>query len=497
MLFTSIEFLFLFLPLVLAGYYLLPFRWNIKNYFLLAASLGFYAWGEPKFVFVMLASIAFNYLAALAIERLREGRSRGTRDPTVSPLPAKAALAVAVAGNLALIGVWKYANFVTATLRGWFPSWQGAIPETSFLLPIGISFFTFQALSYVVDVYRGERAQRNPLILALYIALFPQLIAGPIVRYTTVRDQLTARRTTWDQFASGVFRFVVGFNKKMLLANLMAEVADKAFAGAPGSVAFAWLGAICYTLQIYFDFSGYSDMAIGLGRMFGFNFLENFNYPYISKTVTEFWRRWHMSLGSWFRDYVYFPLGGSRVGRGRLVLNLAVVWFLTGLWHGANWTFIFWGCLYGVLICFEKMTGWAKRVEASSVLGWLWRPVTLLAVMLGWVLFRAPSLGVAGSHLAAMFGGAPLVDGPATFCTIREMAEMLAAAHPPTRVVVDLAGAEGRGYAPEFRMRLSTAKLEAPELFARFRPKLVCFNDGIETTEDDLRWLGEYLDGRI
>ncbi len=354
MLFTSIEFLFLFLPLVLAGYYALPFRWNLKNYWLLAASLGFYAWGEPRFVFAMLASIVFNYVAALVIERLSMRRSRGDR-PTVDsrgdrPAGAKVALAVAVAGNLALIGMWKYCNFVTATLRAWFPSWQGAIPQTSFLLPIGISFFTFQAISYVVDVSRGERAQRNPLLLALYIALFPQLIAGPIVRYTTVRDQLTSRRTTWDQFSAGVFRFVVGFNKKMLLANLMAEVADKAFAGAPGSVAFAWLGAVCYTLQIYFDFSGYSDMAIGLGKMFGFNFLENFNYPYISKTVTEFWRRWHMSLGSWFRDYVYFPLGGSRVGTGRLVFNLAVVWFLTGLWHGANWTFILGGCLCGVLI---------------------------------------------------------------------------------------------------------------------------------------------------
>ncbi len=424
MLFTSIEFLFLFLPLVLAGYYILPFRWNMKNYFLLAASLGFYAWGEPKFVFAMLASIAFNYIAALVIER-----SRGTRDPTVpsspspvprSPVPVKMALAVAVAGNLALIGVWKYCNFVTATLREWFPSWQGAIPQTSFLLPIGISFFTFQALSYVVDVYRGERAQRNPLILALYIALFPQLIAGPIVRYTTVRDQLTVRRTTWDQFTSGVFRFVVGFNKKMLIANLMAEVADKAFAGAPGSVAFAWYGALCYTFQIYFDFSGYSDMAIGLGRMFGFEFLENFNYPYVSKTVTEFWRRWHMSLGSWFRDYVYFPLGGSRVGKGRLVFNLAVVWFLTGLWHGANWTFILWGCLYGVLIAGEKLSGLVPKVEGSRALRLLYQPFTMVMVVLGWVLFRAPSIGAAGSHLAAMFGSAPLVDGPAVFWS-REM----------------------------------------------------------------------------
>ena len=413
MLFTSIEFLFLFLPLVLLGYYALPFRWNLKNYWLLAASLGFYAWGEPKFVFAMLASIAFNYVAALVIDWMRERQQQG--DGTAFPRSPFPVLCVAIAGNLFLIGVWKYCNFVTATLRGWFPSWQGAIPQTSFLLPIGISFFTFQALSYVVDVYRGERAQRNPLILALYIALFPQLIAGPIVRYTTVRDQLTARRTTWDQFSGGVFRFVVGFNKKMLLANMMAEVADRAFSGVPSSAAFAWFGVVCYTLQIYFDFSGYSDMAIGLGRMFGFEFLENFNYPYVSKTATEFWRRWHMSLGSWFRDYVYFPLGGSRVGKGRLVFNLAAVWFLTGLWHGANWTFIAWGCLYGVLIAGEKLTGCVEKVERSAALRVIYQPFTMLMVMLGWVLFRSESINAAVRYLAAMFGVAPLVDGLAIF----------------------------------------------------------------------------------
>ena len=409
MLFTSLEFVFLFLPLTLAVYYLLPFRWNLKNYWLLATSLGFYAWGEPRFVFAMLASIAFNYVAALAVERLRTHAAA-----------AKVVLACAVAGNLALIGVWKYANFITATLRDWFPSWQGAIPQTSFLLPIGISFFTFQALSYVIDVSRGVRAQRNPFLLALYIALFPQLIAGPIVRYTTVCDQIASRRTSWDQFTRGVFRFVVGFNKKMLLANVMAEVADKAFAASAPSCAFAWFGAVCYTLQIYFDFSGYSDMAIGLGRMFGFEFLENFNYPYLSKTVTEFWRRWHMSLGSWFRDYVYFPLGGSRVTKGRLVFNLSVVWFLTGLWHGANWTFILWGILYGVLIGFEKLTDWVPRVEQSRGLRGLYQPFTLLMVVLGWVLFRSDTLAFAGHYLAAMFGAAPLTDGQAVFWS-REM----------------------------------------------------------------------------
>lgn len=406
MLFTSLEFLFLFLPATLAVYYALPFRWNLKNLWLLVASLGFYAWGEPRFVFAMLASIAFNYGAALLVEALRV-RRRGRA--------MKGVLAGAVAGNLALIGVWKYANFVTETLRSWFPSWQGVVPQTSFLLPIGISFFTFQALSYVIDVARGERAQRNPLLLALYIALFPQLVAGPIVRYSTVCGQIVTRRTTWDQFTRGVFRFVVGFNKKMLLANVMAEVADRAFAQSAPSAATAWFGAICYTLQIYFDFSGYSDMAIGLGRMFGFEFLENFNYPYLSKSVTEFWRRWHMSLGSWFRDYVYFPLGGSRVGKGRLVFNLVVVWFLTGLWHGANWTFILWGVLYGVLITFEKLADVVPRIERSRGFRWVYRPFTLGMVVLGWVLFRSDSVAAAGRYLAAMFGGAPLLDGAALF----------------------------------------------------------------------------------
>lgn len=445
MLFTSIEFLFLFLPAALAGYYLLPFRWNLKNYFLLAASLGFYAWGEPKFVFAMLASIVFNYVAALALEALR-GRGR--------LCAAKWILAASVAGNLSVIGVWKYANFVTATLREWFPSWQGAVPQTSFLLPIGISFFTFQALSYVIDVHRGMKAQRNPFLLALYIALFPQLIAGPIVRYSTVAEQIGRRKTSWDQFARGVFRFVVGFNKKMLLANVLAEGADAAFAaGGATSAAFAWFGATCYTLQIYFDFSGYSDMAIGLGRMFGFEFLENFNYPYISKTVTEFWRRWHISLGSWFRDYVYFPLGGSRVAGPRLVLNLAVVWFLTGVWHGANWTFILWGSLYGVAIAAEKLTGWAKRVEASRWLGAMTLPPTLFLVVLGWVLFRSDTLAGAGRYLGAMFGaGVPLVDSPAVFWS-RELVVPFAAAvvgaTPVFRRVTNPA-AVCAGYAAQF-----------------------------------------------
>ena len=244
------------------------------------------------------------------------------------------------------------------------PLRQGAIPQTSFILPIGISFFTFQALSYVIDVYRGTvKAQRNPFLLALYISLFPQLIAGPIVRYSTVCEEIMRRNTTLDDFARGAWRFLCGFSKKMLLANAFAEVADKTFAlSAPGA-AMAWLGAVSYTFQIYFDFSGYSDMAIGLGLMFGFHFEENFNYPYVAKSATEFWRRWHISLGSWFRDYVYFPLGGSRVGKSRLVFNLAVVWALTGLWHGANWTFILWGTLCGTMVMAKSFATFPPKLN--------------------------------------------------------------------------------------------------------------------------------------
>ena len=421
MLFTSIEFHFLFLPVVVAGHLLLPARLGLRNMWLLAASLVFYAWGEPTFVLAMLASIAFNYAAALCEERLRlSGRRRA----------AGWAFAVGVAGNLALLGTWKYANFATAMLREWFPFLKGMVPQTSFLLPIGISFFTFQAISYLADVRRGAAsAQRNPLSLALYIALFPQLIAGPIVRYASFHGQIALRRVTWNGFSEGALRFLVGFNKKMLIANTLAEAADRAFALQGISVGGAWLGAIAYTFQIYYDFGGYSDMAIGLGRMFGFSFPENFDRPYLAKTATEFWRRWHMTLGGWFRDYVYIPLGGSRAGRVRLLFNLAVVWTLTGLWHGANWTFVAWGMFYGVLIAVEKLTGLPERIDRSRALGIVAHPLALLAVTCGWVVFRADSLTAAGAYLAAMFGGgnAPLVDGFCAFWS-REVAVFLVAA---------------------------------------------------------------------
>lgn len=416
MLFTSLEFLLFFFPVTLGTYFFLPHR--ARNYWLLLASLFFYAWGEPSFVLVMIGSILFNHLAALRIEELEAGSAL-----------RKAFLALVVAFDLGILFVFKYMNFVTETLRSWSPVCGRVIPQTSFVLPIGISFFTFQALSYVIDVYRGLPAQKDPGYLGLYISLFPQLIAGPIVRYTTIMDQMEQRTITWGSFSEGMRRFLYGFNKKMLLSNLLAEAADAAFGAGELSTAMAWLGAVCYTLQIYFDFSGYSEMAIGLGRMFGFSFLENFDHPYISKTVTEFWRRWHISLGSWFRDYVYFPLGGSRVeSKLRLVFNLAVVWLATGAWHGASWNFLFWGILHGAAVTIEKLLDLPQRVSTRKGWGAVYRIVTLSVVVLGWVFFRAEDFPAGLRYIKAMFGmdGAPGTDSAFRFY-LREYGVILAA----------------------------------------------------------------------
>ena len=417
MLFTSLEFLLFFFPVTLGVNFLLPKSGGWRNYWLLLASLFFYAWGEPSFVIVMICSIVFNYFMALHIEEMPKG-SRGR----------KGMLILAVLANIAILFVFKYMNFVTQNLRAAFPSLQSSVPQTEFVLPIGISFFTFQAMSYIIDVYRGTPAQKNLGYLGLYISLFPQLIAGPIVRYTTVMDQIGKREITWDGFSDGMMRFLYGFNKKMLLSNLLAVVADAAFDGGQ-SVAMAWLGAIAYSLQIYFDFSGYSEMAIGLGSMFGFKFLENFNYPYISKTVTEFWRRWHISLGSWFRDYVYFPLGGSRVKtKARLILNLSVVWLLTGIWHGASWNFVAWGVLHGAVIIFEKTLDLPKKLSGKKVPAAFYRAGVLLVVVLGWVLFRADGLSNGLTYWKAMFGlnGNAFIDDTFLF-NIREYGVILAA----------------------------------------------------------------------
>ena len=388
MLFSSSVFLFLFLPVVLLVYYLPLRRWRQgQNVFLLLASLGFYAWGEPWFVLVMLGSILANYGFGLWVDACkRAGR-------TCAP-PLVTTLAV----NLGILFVFKYLTFTLGILNRLGAAF--VIPGIE--LPIGISFFTFQALSYVLDVHRDRgEVQRSPLKVGLYISFFPQLIAGPIVKYETVAQQIDHRKEIWADFSAGCSRFIVGLGKKVLLSNQLAVVADRAFGQGDGLPAsFAWLGALCYTLQIYYDFSGYSDMAIGLGKMFGFHFLENFNYPYISRSITEFWRRWHISLSTWFRDYVYFPLGGSRVNsKAKHIRNLFVVWLLTGVWHGANWTFLAWGLFYFVLLVLEKYghlgRGWPVWAK------WLF---TFLMVNFAWVLFRADSLAAAGQYLQAMFG---------------------------------------------------------------------------------------------
>ena len=389
MVFSTTTFLFLFLPAVLAVYYI-PFvkkRRKLSNFILTAASILFYAWGEPVFVLIMLGSIVINWAFGLAVQKnLEKNKSK-----------AKLAVGLSVATDLAILFVFKYLTFILENFNLLF---NKNINTLNIALPIGISFFTFQAMSYVIDIYRGKgEAQKNPLNVALYISFFPQLIAGPIVRYETVADEIQNRRENIDDFCSGVYRFMLGLCKKVLIANNLATVADVAFGSSELSVAMAWLGVLAYTLQIYFDFSGYSEMAIGMGRMFGFHFLENFDYPYSSRSITEFWRRWHMSLGTWFRDYVYFPLGGSRVkSKARLVFNLFVVWSLTGIWHGANWTFLLWGLLYFVLLTIEKLTGLNKKPN------WFGHIYTLLFVMLGWVLFRANNVTDAFRYIGVMFG---------------------------------------------------------------------------------------------
>lgn len=393
MLFSSTLFLFIFLPIVLLGYYLLGKRF--RNAFLLIASILFYGYGEPTFVFVMVGSSLINYFLGLwAASRLEKNDSN------------RLIIILTIILNIGLLFVYKYTNFTVHNLNILF---DGIIPQTSILLPIGISFFTFQAMSYVFDVC-AQRApvQKNPFNVLLYVSLFPQLIAGPIVRYETVAYEIKHRRETLNDVVLGMQRFMIGLAKKVIIADTIAAPTDEIFnlvlsGGGDVSMGLAWLGALGYTLQIYFDFSGYSDMAIGLGLMFGFHFKENFNYPYISKSISEFWRRWHISMGTWFRDYVYYPLGGSRVGtKSHIVFNLFVVWLLTGIWHGANWTFIVWGLMYFVLIAAEKMTGYPDKWK-TPLATTAYRLVTLFFVVLGWVIFRSENMQHAMDYLTLMF----------------------------------------------------------------------------------------------
>ncbi len=384
MLFSGIPFLFYFLVCTLVLYFIAPGR--AKNAVLLAASLVFYAWGEPKFVVFMLVSIVQGYVFGLLVEKYRDNRAR-----------SKVFLTASVVLSLGLLGYCKYADFFITN----FNAITGlSLPLLKIALPIGISFYTFQILSYVVDVYRGNvAAQRSFVALGAYISFFPQLIAGPIVRYSDIEHQLTERTHSMENAALGARRFVIGLSKKVLLANVLYELITDFKASDEKSVLFFWLYAVGYMLHIYFDFSGYSDMAIGLGRIFGFRFIENFDYPYISKSVTEFWRRWHMSLGSWFRDYVYIPMGGNRVSRGRWIFNIFTVWMLTGLWHGAAWNFVLWGLLFAVLLTAEKFLA-----KPLAKLGVLHRVVTLLLLTVSFVLFDSASLAEAAHNIGGLFG---------------------------------------------------------------------------------------------
>ena len=390
MLFSSIPFLYYFLPAVLITYFLVP--QTLKNTVLLLFSLVFYGWGEPKLVFLMIFTIAVFYFCGLAIGKAQQPRWK------------KAWLYVSVVVSLGLLGIFKYADFFISSVNA--VTGLG-IPFLKLALPVGISFYTFQCLSYTIDVYRGNaEVQKDPIAFGAYVTLFPQLIAGPIVRYVDVAKELKTRSHNWENIAYGLRRFLVGLGKKIILADSFALLIKLFRESAEPSVLFYWMYAIAFLLNIYFDFSGYSDMAIGLGRIFGFHFLENFNYPYLSKSITEFWRRWHMSLGSWFRDYVYIPMGGNRVNRSRWIFNILTVWMLTGAWHGAAWNFVLWGLLYALLLLMEKWVPALQKLPA-----FVRHCYVLLAVTLGFVLFNAESLAQAGSDIAALFGfgGLPAV----------------------------------------------------------------------------------------
>ncbi len=388
MVFSSLLFMFIYLVVVLAVYYISPIK--LRNLWLFIVNLIFYAWGEPVYVLLMVFSICINYVSGFLVDKYRENNHK----------KAKRILIINIVINLAMLGFFKYYDLFASTLS-MIPGVN--IKTLGLTLPIGISFYTFQTMSYPIDIYRGNaKLQRNFISFGTFVALFPQLIAGPIVRYKDIADQLGFRANSIDQFASGVRRFCVGLAKKVLIANNIGMLWDvyNSMAASEMTVLGAWMGIAAFSLQLYFDFSAYSDMAIGLGRMLGFEFLENFNYPYISKSVTEFWRRWHMSLGTWFRDYLYIPLGGNRCSKGRQFFNILIVWAATGFWHGANWTFLCWGLYYALFLMIEK-SFLLKKLNKAPVIGHVY---TLLVAVCGWVLFDLPSLSAAGSYYASMFG---------------------------------------------------------------------------------------------
>ena len=425
MVFSSLTFLFLFFPIVIGVYYLCPRA--LRNLWLLAASLLFYAWGEPVYIRLMVASILFNYLCGLGVAALQKQEKKGI---------AKALLILCVVGNIGALGVFKYADLLIGTINGIAGS-HLALLELA--LPIGISFYTFQIISYVIDVYRGTvAAQKNPITFGTYIALFPQLIAGPIVQYKTVQEQLSCRRETAAQFAAGIGRFTVGLGKKVLIANQVGALWDtvSALPQAQLAAGTAWLGALAFTFQIYFDFSGYSDMAIGLGKMLGFEFLENFDYPYLSRSITEYWRRWHISLGTWFREYVYIPLGGNRHGLSRQILNLIIVWGLTGLWHGASWNFLLWGLYYGVILIVEKVWLLRPLQKAPAAVQHLY---SLLLIILGWIIFALTDFSAIGGYFAALFGAHGGLDSSTMYLLTSNLILLVIAGFASTRLPAKLA----------------------------------------------------------
>ena len=401
-------FIYVFLPIVCTLY--LVIRKELRNHLLLLASLVFYAWGEPKYLLVMLSVIGINYIFALIIGKVKNIASVSQSVSQSSPNKSWCQhlslilLSIALVANLSVLGYFKYFNFLCENINLLFKT---NIDFIKVVMPIGISFYTFQAISYLVDVYRGDvKAQSNIYKLALYISLFPQLIAGPIVKYHDVNEQIDYREVELNDIAYGIKRFIIGLSKKMLLANTFGEIADKVFEQDATAVSplVAWIGAIAYTLQIFFDFSGYSDMAIGLGRIFGFKFKENFNYPYISKTITEFWRRWHISLSTWFKEYLYIPLGGNRKSPARTYINLSLVFLATGIWHGAAWNFIFWGLWNGFFIVVERFFGLNRDKDYKWYQSGLLHVYCILAFVIGWVMFRAPDMTYALNYLGNMFG---------------------------------------------------------------------------------------------
>ncbi len=428
MVFSSTIFLCVYLPLVLLGYYICPKKG--RNLFLLIASLVFYAWGEPKYVFLMIFSILVNYIFGRLMDKHRENKKR-----------LKLMLVLSVVIDIGLLSVFKYTDFIITNVNAIF----GAnFDLLNIALPIGISFYTFQAMSYTIDVYRNDvRVQKNLIDFGMYITMFPQLIAGPIVRYADVQDQLAERSVTTADFSEGIMRFVVGLGKKVLLANQMGAVWSEIYAlGGDVSALMAWTGAIAYTFQIYFDFSGYSDMAIGLGRMFGFKFPENFRYPYQSVSITDFWRRWHITLSTWFKEYLYIPLGGNRYGLARQALNLLIVWSLTGFWHGAGWNFVMWGLYYFVILFIEKLF----LLKALDKLPKLFRHVyALLLIVIGWVIFASDDVSVLLPYLGSMFGANGAIGGMDVYTLLTKAALLviccIASTELPKRLFLSATGA--------------------------------------------------------